>query len=105
MIKFGESGNALLYVLAGPYGQGHETVYPEVVGEALGMDPENITLRASDPDGPRLVGEGTIGSRSMMAHGGALEGAAPGVVRKGTGPAPKDPGGAPHAPQSPKAPS
>ena len=84
MIKFGESGNALLYVLAGPSGQGHETVYPEVVGEALGMDPEKITLRASDPDGPALVGEGTIGSRSMMAHGGALLVAAREVVRKGT---------------------
>src|SRR5258706_10957582 len=84
MIKFGESGNALLYVLAGPSGQGHETVYPEVVGEALGMDPEKITLRASDPDGPRLVGEGTIGSRSMMAHGGALLIAAREAGRKGT---------------------
>jgi carbon-monoxide dehydrogenase large subunit len=84
MIKFGESGSALLYVLAGPSGQGHETVYPEVVGEALGMDPEGITLRASDPDGPALVGEGTIGSRSMMAHGGALLVAAREVVRKGT---------------------
>ena len=84
MIKFGETGNALLYVLAGPSGQGHETVYPEVVGEALGMDPEKITLRASDPDGPALVGEGTIGSRSMMAHGGALLMAAREVVRKGT---------------------
>lgn len=84
MIKFGESGNALLYVLAGPSGQGHETVYPEVVGEVLGMDPEKITLRASDPEGPRLVGEGTIGSRSMMAHGGALAMAAREVVRKGT---------------------
>ncbi len=90
MIKFGESGNALLYVLAGPSGQGHETVYPEVVGEALGMDPEKITLRASDPDGPRLVGEGTIGSRSMMAHGGALLVAAREVVRKGTALAAKD---------------
>src|SRR3989442_729877 len=84
MIKFGESGNALLYVLAGPSGQGHETVYPEVVGDALGMDPERITLRASDPEGPSLVGEGTIGSRSMMAHGGALLVAAREVVRKGT---------------------
>jgi carbon-monoxide dehydrogenase large subunit len=84
MIKFGESGNALLYVLSGSSGQGHETVYPEVVGEALGMDPEKITLRASDPDGPALVGEGTIGSRSMMAHGGALLVAAREVVRKGT---------------------
>src|SRR6266704_511542 len=84
MIKFGESGNALLYALAGPSGQGHETVYPEVVGDALGMDPERITLRASDPEGPSLVGEGTIGSRSMMAHGGALLVAAREVVRKGT---------------------
>jgi carbon-monoxide dehydrogenase large subunit len=90
MIKFGESGNALLYVLAGPSGQGHETVYPEVVGEALGMDPEKITLRASDPEGPPLVGEGTIGSRSMMAHGGALLMAAREVVRKGAELAAKD---------------
>ena len=90
MIKFGDSGNALLYVLAGPSGQGHETVYPEIVGEALGMDPEKITLRASDPDGPPLVGEGTIGSRSMMAHGGALLVAAREAVRKGTELAAKD---------------
>ena len=90
MIKFGESGNALLYSLAGPSGQGHETVYPEVVGEALGMDPEKITLRASDPGGPTLIGEGTIGSRSMMAHGGSLLVAAREVVKKGTELAAKD---------------
>jgi carbon-monoxide dehydrogenase large subunit len=90
MIKFGESGNALLYSLAGPSGQGHETVYPEVVGEALGMDPERITLRASDPGGPLLIGEGTIGSRSMMAHGGSLLVAAREVVKKGTELAAKD---------------
>src|SRR5258707_12030906 len=76
MIKFGESGNALLYSLAGPSGQGHETVYPEVVGEALGMDPERITLRPTDPGGPALIGEGTIGPRSMLAHGGARSGSA-----------------------------
>src|SRR5258707_12592996 len=104
MIKFGESGNALLYVLAGPYGQGHETVYPEVVGETLGMDPENITLRASDPDGPHLVGEGTIGSRSMMAHGGALVVAAREGVRKGTEHAAKDLEAAPNDPEFRKGP-
>ena len=90
MIKFGESGNALLYAHAGPSGQGHETVYPEVVGEAMGIDPEKITLRASDPEGPALVGEGTIGSRSMMAHGGSLLVAAREVIRKGTELAAKD---------------
>jgi aerobic carbon-monoxide dehydrogenase large subunit len=89
-IKWGDSGNALLYVLAGPSGQGHETVYPEVVGEVFGMDPEKITLRASDPDGPPLAGEGTIGSRSMMAHGGAAVAAAREVVKKGMELAAKD---------------
>ena len=50
MIKFGESGNATLHVLAGPSGQGHETVLPEVVGEILGLPAENIALKASDPE-------------------------------------------------------
>jgi carbon-monoxide dehydrogenase large subunit len=90
VIKFGDSGNALVYVLAGPSGQGHETVFPEIVGEALGMDPQRITLRASDPDGPKLEGEGTIGSRSVMSHGGAIVMAAREVVRKGLDLAAKD---------------
>ena len=90
VIKWGDSGNALVYVLAGPSGQGHETVYPEVVGEVFGMDPEKITLRASDPEGPALVGDGTIGSRSIMSHGGAAVAAAREVVRKGMELAAKD---------------
>jgi carbon-monoxide dehydrogenase large subunit len=90
VIKFGESGNALIYALAGPSGQGHETVFPEIVGEVLGMAPEKFTLRASDPDGPRLVGEGTIGSRSVMSHGGAMVFAAREVIRKGLELAAKD---------------
>jgi len=82
-IKFGDSGNALLYALAGPSGQGHETVFPEIVAELLGLDAEKISLRASDPAGPPLVGAGTIGSRSMMSHGGAMALAAREVIRKG----------------------
>ncbi|HSA91056.1 MAG TPA: xanthine dehydrogenase family protein molybdopterin-binding subunit, partial [Burkholderiales bacterium] len=83
VIKFGESGNATLYVLAGPSGQGHETVLPEVVGEILGLPAEAITLRASDPAGPTLVGAGTVGSRTMMSHGGALAATAKEVVKRG----------------------
>jgi carbon-monoxide dehydrogenase large subunit len=82
-IKFGASGNPLLYSLAGPSGQGHETVFPEVVGEILGLDPLTIEHRASDPDGPILRGEGSIGSRSLMSHGGALVATAREVIRKG----------------------
>jgi len=82
-IRFGANGEAILYTVSGPSGQGHETVFPELVGRILGVDPQKITLRASDPDGPDLVGLGTIGSRSMMTHGGALHHAAHAVVRKG----------------------
>jgi carbon-monoxide dehydrogenase large subunit len=82
-IRFGASGNAELFTVSGNSGQGHETVYPEVAAEILGIDPGKITLRASDPDGPRLIGDGTIGSRSMMAQGGAVAMAAKEAVRKG----------------------
>jgi carbon-monoxide dehydrogenase large subunit len=83
VIKFGDSGNATLHVLAGASGQGHETVLPDVVGEILGLPPEEIILKASDPTGPPLIGGGTVGSRTMMSHGGALAATAKDVIRKG----------------------
>jgi carbon-monoxide dehydrogenase large subunit len=82
-IKFGESGDATLYVLSGPSGQAHETVFPLIVSQVLGLLPENIELRASDPLGPPLVGGGTVGSRSLMSHGAALYATAQEVVKKG----------------------
>ena len=90
MIKFGESGNAELYTLSGSSGQGHETVYPEIVGEILGIPAASITLHASDPDGPALAGGGTVGSRSTMQHGGALAATAYEVIKKATDFAAKD---------------
>jgi aerobic carbon-monoxide dehydrogenase large subunit len=90
IIRFGESGNVELFTLSGSTGQGHETVYPEIVGELLGLAPEKITLRASDPDGPALSGGGTVGSRSTMQHGGALAATAYEVIRKATELAAKD---------------
>ena len=82
-IKFGESGNATLYVLSGPSGQAHETVFPLIVAQVLGLRPEQIELRASDPLGPPLIGGGTVGSRSLMSHGAALYATAQEVVKKG----------------------
>jgi carbon-monoxide dehydrogenase large subunit len=82
-IKFGESGEASLYVLSGPSGQGHETMFADIVAQAFGIDEKQITVRASDPRGPALMGGGTVGSRSMMSHGGALYAAAQEVVKKG----------------------
>jgi carbon-monoxide dehydrogenase large subunit len=64
-------------------GQGHETVFPEIVAKKLGVDASRIELRASDPAGPALRGNGTIGSRSTLAQGSALLRAAEEVVEKG----------------------
>ncbi|HEY2335820.1 MAG TPA: xanthine dehydrogenase family protein molybdopterin-binding subunit [Burkholderiales bacterium] len=89
-IRFGSAGDAVIHALCGPSGQGHETVYPEVAAQIMGVDPERIALRAGDPDGPPLAGEGTIGSRSMMAHGGAIAVAAREIVRKAQDLAAKD---------------
>jgi carbon-monoxide dehydrogenase large subunit len=82
-IKFGESGNPSLYVLSGPSGQGHETVFADLVAREFGIDPSSIDVRPSDPRGPALIGGGTVGSRSTMAHGSALVATARTVVKKG----------------------
>src|SRR5262245_31611286 len=82
-IKFGASGDATLYVLSGPSGQAHETVFPRIVAEIFRVSEQSISLRASDPLGPTLVGGGTVGSRSLMSHGGALYATAQEVAKKG----------------------
>ena len=82
-IKFGESGEASLYVLSGPSGQGHETMFAQIVAQVFGIDERNLTVKASDPLGPSLMGGGTVGSRSMMSHGGALYATAQEVVKTG----------------------
>jgi len=64
-------------------GQGHETVFPEIVGRALGIPPERITLRAGVPGGPTLLGGGAFASRSMLSQGAASQVAAHTVIRKG----------------------
>ena len=58
-IQFGAAGNPTIYTVSGPSGQGHETVFPEIVAQTLGLDPLNVTLKYSDPDGPALRGDGT----------------------------------------------
>jgi carbon-monoxide dehydrogenase large subunit len=89
-ILFDEQGNAVLHTLGGPSGQGHETVFPEIVSGVFGMPAERIRLRSSDPAGPALTGGGTVGSRSMLTHGAALFATAHTVVKKGMDLAAKD---------------
>jgi carbon-monoxide dehydrogenase large subunit len=89
-IRFGESGDATLHVLSGPSGQGHETMFAAIVAEVFGIEENRLAVKASDPRGPALMGGGTVGSRSMMSHGGALFATAREVVKKGLDLAAKD---------------
>lgn len=77
------TGDVQLYIVAGASGQGHETVFPEMIGEWLGINPDNIVLRAGDPDGPALIGGASIGSRTALSQGSAFRHAADEIIRKG----------------------
>ncbi len=81
-LKFAPDGKLQMFTLSGPSGQGHETTYPEIVASILGLPSDQIVLHYSDPDGPKLIGTGTFGSRSTSSHGAALAEGASEVVRK-----------------------
>jgi len=84
-VQFGRDGEIWIYTLSQSQGQGHETVFPEVLASVLGIDPERITLRASDPVGSaQLIGNGSVGSRSLISHGSAILRAGETIVSRGT---------------------
>jgi aerobic carbon-monoxide dehydrogenase large subunit len=82
-IRFLNGNEVVLHSVAGPSGQSHETVFPELVAGMLGLDPAQITLRAGDPDGPVLTGSPAIGSRTILSHGSAYKLATEQVIEKG----------------------
>ena len=81
-IRFDSGGSVTLLMGSHNHGQGHETVFRQIAGSRLGIVPERIRVVCGDTD---LVthGRGTIGSRSMMAAGGALVGAAERIIARG----------------------
>jgi len=83
-IRFEPDGTVTLYTLSGSAGQGHETVFPQLVAKELGIDENLITLRANSVQAPhKLKGAGTMGSRSMASHGASLTVTSREVVKKG----------------------
>jgi carbon-monoxide dehydrogenase large subunit len=72
-----------LFAVAGSSGQGHETVFPELVARTLGIDTQLVSLRAGDPDGPSLVGNAAFGSRTAFAQGSACLLGARQAIEKG----------------------
>ena len=70
-------------VLAGTIsqGQGHDTVYKQIVSQALGVPVDRIRVREGDTD-LQNIGGGTGGSRSATCGGSAVFRAAEAAIRK-----------------------
>jgi carbon-monoxide dehydrogenase large subunit len=81
-IMFMSDGSVKLYMAAQSSGQGHETVFSELVALWLGLDRDQVELRAGDPDGPKVTGSGAFGSRTGMVQSNVFKLATDEVVRK-----------------------
>src|SRR5262249_53496432 len=80
-VRFDRSGAISMFSGSVTQGQGHETVFKQLVCDRLGLDPANVTYLQGDTD---LVffGEGTGGSRSATLAGSAFHVATEKIVEK-----------------------
>ena len=80
-LRFDPSGQITILAGTHSHGQGHATVYAQMVAEWLGVPFENIRFIQGDTN-EVPIGRGTYGSRSMMVGGNALRRAADAIVEK-----------------------
>ena len=81
-VRWGAGGTITLEATSHSHGQGHETVFAQIVAGVLGVPIESIRLRTADAD-QHLIGNPTGGSRSLLGVGSVLQLAAHEVVKKG----------------------
>jgi aerobic carbon-monoxide dehydrogenase large subunit len=81
-IRFTHDGRVLLVVATQSQGQSHETTFPQVVAQKLGVPYELIGLRQGDSH-DKPLGFATVGSRSMIMAGSALANTCDIVIEKG----------------------
>ena len=80
-IRFDRSGSLILFSGSNSQGQGHETVFKQLVCDRLGLDPKEAQYVQGDTD-QVFYGEGTGGSRSATLAGSAFHLATEKVVTK-----------------------
>jgi carbon-monoxide dehydrogenase large subunit len=80
-VRVNPTGNVTVLTGSHAHGQGHETVYAQIVADTLGVDFEAIEIVHGDTD--RVAyGIGTYGSRSIAVGGSALKISLDKVVEK-----------------------
>jgi carbon-monoxide dehydrogenase large subunit len=81
-IRFNPSGSVILLMGTKTHGQGHETVFKQILWDRLRVDPSDVQFIDGDTDRVAF-GMGSNGSRSMVAGGSALTLAAQKLIEKG----------------------
>ena len=82
-IRFAADGRVELRVGTQSNGQGHETAFPQIAADLLGLPPETFRYIQADTAEVR-AGNGHGGARSMHMGGAAMVRAAREVIAKGT---------------------
>jgi carbon-monoxide dehydrogenase large subunit len=70
-LRIHQSGDAQLHIGSQPHGQGHVTVFSQIVADELGIDTDKVDVIHSDTKGNLPIG-GSYGSRSYQIEGGAI---------------------------------
>jgi carbon-monoxide dehydrogenase large subunit len=71
-VEFDTDGAMTLFAVTQSSGQGHETVFPQIVAAELGVDAGSIRFHPRPP-AAELVGNGTGGSRGVLGTGSAFK--------------------------------
>ena len=80
-IRFDRSGAATILAGSITQGQGHETIYKQLVCDRLGLDPDEVQYIQGDTD-QVFFGEGTGGSRTATIGGSAVHMAVEKIIAK-----------------------
>ena len=70
-VEFDRNGAMTLYAITQSSGQGHETIFPQIVAAALGIDARHARFHPRPP-AAELVGNATGGSRGALGTGSAF---------------------------------
>ncbi|HEY7386633.1 MAG TPA: xanthine dehydrogenase family protein molybdopterin-binding subunit [Beijerinckiaceae bacterium] len=81
-IRFDRAGTVTVLSGAVTQGQGHETVFKQLVCERLGLEPDDVSYVQGDTE-KVFFGEGTGGSRTATIGGSALHLASEKIIDKG----------------------
>jgi len=81
-VRVNATGNIAVMVGAHSHGQGHETAFPQVVADMLGIDEDSVEIVHGDTS-KIPFGMGTYGSRSLAVCGSAVVRATEKIINKG----------------------